>query len=70
MITGTVEVEMAIVFIAKARRFLKDESGLSAVEYGLLAAGIAVGLYVLIAGIGTSLRGIYTSVGTDLSQAN
>jgi pilus assembly protein Flp/PilA len=52
------------------RRFLEDESGLSAVEYGLLAAGIAIGLYTLIAGIGTSLKGIYTSVGTDLSAAD
>ena len=51
------------------KQFLKDESGLSAVEYGLLAAGIAIGLYVLIADIGSSLRDIYTSVGTDLSSA-
>jgi Flp pilus assembly pilin Flp len=39
------------------------------VEYGLLAAGIVVGLYTLIAGIGTSLRGIYSSVASDLSGA-
>ncbi len=52
------------------KRFLKDESGLSAVEYGLLAAGIAVGLYALISDIGSSLKTIYTSVGTDLSSAH
>jgi pilus assembly protein Flp/PilA len=51
-------------------RFVRDESGLSAVEYGLLAAGIAIGLYTLIAGIGTSLHGIYSSVGSEVSQAN
>ena len=51
------------------RRMLKDESGLSAVEYGLLAAGIAVGLYTLIAGIGSSLRTIYSTVSSDLAQA-
>lgn len=50
-------------------RFLKDESGLSAVEYGLLAAGIAVGLYTLIDDIGGSLRSVYTSVGADLATA-
>lgn len=49
--------------------FIKDESGLSAVEYGLLAAGIAVGLFTLISGIGDSLKDIYTSVGTDLAGA-
>ena len=53
---------------AKFGRFLKDESGLSAVEYGLLAAGIAVGLYALIFDIGTTLRGIYTDVGSDLTK--
>jgi pilus assembly protein Flp/PilA len=55
-----------------ANRFtamLKDESGLSAVEYGLLAAGIVVGLYGIIAGMGTSLRDIYTSVAADLGTA-
>lgn len=56
-------------FIKRLTAFLEDESGLSAVEYGLLAAGIAVGLYTIIAGIGTSLREIYTSVSTDLTQA-
>ena len=54
--------------IKMVRRFGQDESGLSAVEYGLLAAGIAIGLYALIDNIGTSLHGIYTSVGTEVSQ--
>jgi pilus assembly protein Flp/PilA len=49
------------------KRFLKDESGLSAVEYGLLAAGIAIGLYAIISGMGTALRAIYTSVSGDLT---
>ena len=61
---------MISIFTTVARRFLKDESGLSAVEYGLLAAGIAIGLYTVIAGIGTDLRGIYTNVGSDLTSAN
>ena len=61
---------MIIAFTTAVRRFLKDESGLSAVEYGLLAAGIVIGLWTLISGIGLSLQGIYTNVGTDLTQAN
>lgn len=60
---------MPIVLTRLLKRFLKDERGLSAVEYGLLAAGIAIGLYTIIAGIGTSLQAIYTSVGADLSPA-
>jgi pilus assembly protein Flp/PilA len=51
------------------RRFLADESGLSAVEYGLLAAGIAIGLWTLIQGMGSSLHTIYTHVGDNLSTA-
>jgi pilus assembly protein Flp/PilA len=54
-------------FAERFGAFLKEDDGLSAVEYGLLAAGIAVGLYTVIAGIGTSLREIYTSVSQDLS---
>ena len=61
---------MTYRFNSALRNFLKDESGLSPVEYGLLAAGIAVGLYSLIHGIGLSLSSIYTSVATDLTNAN
>jgi pilus assembly protein Flp/PilA len=57
-------------FTTMVKRFLKNESGLSAVEYGLLAAGIVIGLWSLIHGIGLSLQGIYTNVGTDLTSAN
>jgi len=51
------------------RDFVRNESGLSAVEYGLLAAGIAIGLWGLISGIGTSLHTIYENVGADLTDA-
>ena len=61
---------MILAFTTAARRFLKDESGLSAVEYGLLAAGIVIGLYTFIHGIGLSLQGIYSSVSSDLTPAN
>jgi pilus assembly protein Flp/PilA len=50
-------------------KVMKDESGLSAVEYGLLAAGIAIGLWTLIDSIGTNLNSIFTSVDTDISAA-
>jgi pilus assembly protein Flp/PilA len=50
-------------------RFIKDESGLSAVEYGLLAAGIAIGLWTLISSMGASLHTIFSNVQADLSTA-
>ncbi|MBX3495165.1 MAG: Flp family type IVb pilin [Parvibaculum sp.] len=54
------------------RRFVEDESGISAVEYGLLAAGIAVGLWVFIGGeggIGPSLQSVFSGVSEDLASA-
>lgn len=51
------------------RRFLKDESGLAAVEYGLLAAGIAVVLWTAVSGIGSSLNTIFGNVQNDLGGA-
>ena len=49
--------------------FIGDESGLSAVEYGLLAAGIAIGLWTLISGIGTDIHTIFENVKDDLDTA-
>ncbi|HEU4550016.1 MAG TPA: Flp family type IVb pilin [Rhizomicrobium sp.] len=49
--------------------FIGDESGLSAVEYGLLAAGIAIGLWTLISGIGTDIHTIFENVKGDLDTA-
>jgi pilus assembly protein Flp/PilA len=50
-----------------AREFAADEGGLAAVEYGLLAAGIAIALWTVIGGVGESLSTIFTSVQTDLT---
>jgi len=55
--------------VSCVKEFWKDESGLSAVEYGLLAAGIAIGLWTLINGIGGDLRSIFSSVKGNLDGA-
>jgi pilus assembly protein Flp/PilA len=47
-------------------RFLKDESGATAIEYGLIAALIAVGLIVVLGTLGTNLQGTFTQVATSL----
>jgi pilus assembly protein Flp/PilA len=41
---------------ARGKRFLKDQSGASAVEYGLIAAGILVAIIVVIQGLGAKLN--------------
>ncbi|MEO6435560.1 MAG: Flp family type IVb pilin [Tepidisphaeraceae bacterium] len=48
------------------RKFLKDESGATAIEYGLLAALIAVACIVALEAMGTSLSGMFTGIKTKL----
>jgi pilus assembly protein Flp/PilA len=47
-------------------RFVKNESGATAIEYGLIAAGISVAIIAVVNGIGTKLNGTFTSVQTQL----
>jgi pilus assembly protein Flp/PilA len=44
------------------RRFLRDESGATAIEYGLIAAGISVVIVIVVQNVGTNLSGTFTSV--------
>ena len=48
--------------------FIREEDGASAVEYGLLVAGIAVAVMAAIYAIGTSLNTKFTSVSTQLGS--
>ena len=48
------------------RSFIKDESGATAIEYGLIAAGIAVAIIAAVGLLGTSLEGMFTTVGAAL----
>jgi pilus assembly protein Flp/PilA len=42
--------------------FLRNESGATAIEYGLIAAGISVAIIVAVQGVGTNLSDTFTSV--------
>jgi len=42
-------------------RFLKDESGATAVEYGLIAAGISVAIIAVVQGLGAKLNSTFTA---------
>lgn len=48
-------------------RFLKDESGATAIEYGLIAALIAVGIIAAATTLGTNLSTLFTNIGTKLA---
>ncbi len=43
-------------------RFLKDQSGATAIEYGLIAAGIAVVIIGAVQSVGTALKATFSSV--------
>jgi pilus assembly protein Flp/PilA len=47
-------------------RFLADQSGATAIEYCLIAAGISIVIVVAVNGMGTTLSGKFTSVNTSL----
>ena len=50
-------------------RFMKDESGATAIEYGLIAAGISVVIIVAVNTLGTTLLGKFVYVTTNLATA-
>ena len=49
-----------------ARNFLRDDSGATAIEYGLIAALIAVAIIAGASAVGTSLSGTFNTVSTSL----
>lgn len=48
------------------RRFLDDDRGATAIEYGLIAAGIAVAIIVTVQTLGTQLNTTFSSVSSSL----
>ena len=47
-------------------RFLNDESGATAIEYGLIAAGISIAIIAAVNGLGTNLNTKFTSINNSL----
>jgi pilus assembly protein Flp/PilA len=52
--------------MCRLRAFLQNESGATAIEYGLIAAGIAVVIITAVNSIGTSLQGTFSNVSSQL----
>ena len=52
--------------MSKVLAFLKDEAGATAIEYGLIAAGISVVIIATVNTIGTTLNGTFSTVSTQL----
>ena len=49
------------------KRFIRDESGATAIEYGLMAAGISVAIIATVQGLGTKLNSTFNSVKSALN---
>ena len=53
----------------KLRRFAEDQSGATAIEYGLIAALVAVGAIMAITSLGDNVRGMFNTVSTKAGSA-
>jgi pilus assembly protein Flp/PilA len=52
--------------MSKIVQFLRDDNGATAIEYGLIAAGISVAIITVVSSLGSSLNATFTSVQTAL----
>lgn len=50
-------------------RFAKDESGATAIEYGLIAAGISVAIIAVVNSLGSQLKTTFTNISSQLATA-
>jgi pilus assembly protein Flp/PilA len=48
------------------KRYLKDESGATAIEYGLIAAGISIAIIAVVRGVGTQLNATFQGIKDNL----
>jgi pilus assembly protein Flp/PilA len=48
------------------KKFFADETGATAIEYGLIAAGIALAIIAVVNGLGSNLNGMFTSINSSL----
>ena len=53
--------------MAVLKSFLRDESGATAIEYGLIAAGISVAIIVVVQGLGTKLSNVFGNVSAAIN---
>lgn len=54
--------------IEKIAWFIEDQDGVTAIEYGLIAALIAIGIVAALTTVGTDLQTVFTTVADDLDS--
>jgi pilus assembly protein Flp/PilA len=58
--------EMTSLIAAEAKRLARDESGATAIEYAMIAAGIGVAIVTAVNSLGTATKGLFENVGAAL----
>lgn len=56
--------------IALAQAYATKEDGATAIEYGLIAAGIALAIAAAVMAFGDTLTGVFTEMGSELENAS
>jgi pilus assembly protein Flp/PilA len=64
--TGMFNFARQAISEKSVRRFLRDESGATAIEYAMIASGIAVAIATTIVSLGTTVQGLYSGVLTAM----
>jgi pilus assembly protein Flp/PilA len=62
----TRSVQQREIQLKRISKFWSDESGATAIEYGLIAAGIALAIITIVNTLGTTLNTDFTSINTSL----
>jgi pilus assembly protein Flp/PilA len=55
--------------MSACKKFMRDESGATAIEYGLIAAGISVAIITVVNSLGVQLKNTFNTVSTQLGTA-
>jgi pilus assembly protein Flp/PilA len=59
-------IKMRSFVIGQAKRFARDESGATAIEYAMIASGIAVAIVAAVLSLGTATTNMYDNVSTAM----
>ena len=66
MLVDQPRVHMELSMKNMISRFVKDESGATAIEYGLIAAGISLAIIAVVNGLGSTLNTKFSSINSSL----
>jgi pilus assembly protein Flp/PilA len=55
-----------LAIVVTLRRFLRDDGGATAIEYAMIASGIGVAIATTIVSLGSTVKGLYSSVNTAM----